>query len=104
MTKRREDLRSALEDASEMGWFRIGLRAAQWEVKSKNILDDDLGSFEDSTRFDYDLDEASRDRLLAHARQDAAMAFYASADAHAEASSARLWSWLSFLVLLLILF
>lgn len=42
-------------------------------MTSRNILHEDLGYIETVQTF-YHLDEATRDRLLAHARQDAALA------------------------------
>ncbi|GLK76718.1 hypothetical protein GCM10008171_19720 [Methylopila jiangsuensis] len=44
------------------------------EVIARAMLDQDLGYHSDSLRHDYGLDEATRDRLIAHARQDAANA------------------------------
>ena len=41
---------------------------------SQCMLNDDLGNFSDSRNSVYDLSEDQRDRLIAHARQDAAHA------------------------------
>jgi hypothetical protein len=104
VTNKREDLKDSLQVAKEMGWFGLGRHGAIWDTKSRNTLSDDLGEYEDSRRHEYDLDGPTRDRLIAHARQDAAMAFYAAADAHKEAAASRLLSWLSFLLLLAVLY
>lgn len=45
---------------------------------AKHSLDDDLGYFSDSYDFSYDLDDKTRDRLIANARQDAAHALIVS--------------------------
>ena len=41
-------------------------------IVAKNVLHDELGYFSDSDDDDYGLDETTRDRLIAHGRQDAA--------------------------------
>lgn len=46
---------------------------------AKNLLDEDLGLYGDPPRY-YDLDQATRDRLLVHARQDAAHALINTGD------------------------
>ena len=43
------------------------------------MLDEDLGLYSDPPRY-YDLDQETRDRLLAHARQDAAHALINTGD------------------------
>ena len=104
MVKRKEDLAANVQTAKEFGWFGWGKKPAIWEAMARNILRDDLGEFEDSTGFTYDVDEPTRDRLIAHARQDAAMAFYAARAAHTAAAKARFWSTLSCILLSITLF
>jgi hypothetical protein len=104
MTNSKEDLDASIEVAKDMGWFGWGKKPAIWDAMAFNVLQKDLGEFEDSTTIDYGLDESTRDRLIAHARQDAAMAFYAAQAAYREAANARLLSWLSFILLLVILY
>ena len=43
-------------------------------VLARNILHEELGYFKDSRNISYDLDDEIRDRLIAHARQDIALA------------------------------
>ncbi len=83
---------------------RLPKRQAEWDAAARNVLQEDLGMFDDSVCHDYGLDETTRDRLIAHARQDAALAYYAAAKAEGEARSARIWSWFSLLVLCLVLY
>jgi hypothetical protein len=68
--KSREALRAAIE-----GDRSFGYKGAWWKnaAKARNILDEELGFFGHST-ISYDVDEATRDTLIAHARQDAAHA------------------------------
>jgi hypothetical protein len=58
----------------------LGRKGPTWEAQalSRCTLHEDLGYYSDSTNSDYGLDEATRDRLIAHARQDAAHAVAAS--------------------------
>ena len=46
-------------------------------IFSKNTLDADLGLIGKEPLFSYDLDESTRDRLLAHSRQDIALTYVA---------------------------
>ncbi len=55
-------------------------------------LKDDLGEFE-GWQTVYDLDTATRDRLIAHARQDAAMAYYSSNNTKKEVRRLRRLVW-----------
>lgn len=104
MVEKKADLRQALEVLKENNWFGYGRARSIWNEKSRNTLMDDMGEYDDSLCYAYDMDEITRDRLIAHARQDAAMAFYAASDAHREASAARRWSWFSFLLILAVLY
>ena len=58
-------------------------------VVAQNILEGDLGYFRDAGIAQYDLDEEARDRLIAHARQDAALAVLNSASLLAEVARMR---------------
>lgn len=84
------------------GWLSVDQQ--QWEVRARNVLDDDLGRFDDSGKVDYDLDQPTRDRLLAHSRQDVAMVYFALVKAEQEARTARMWSWVGLLVSLIVLY
>ncbi|MGN8022139.1 hypothetical protein ACTJJ7_15655 [Phyllobacterium sp. 22229] len=64
---------------------------------AKNALDVDLGTFGNGGLSNYHFDEVTRNRLLAHARQDAA---HAVAMAHVTAREVKS---LKFIVLLLVL-
>ena len=55
---------------------------------AQNVLHEDLGYF-DSKSAAYDLDPPTRDKLLAHARQDAANAVYAAMTAAREVKRLR---------------
>lgn len=94
MTKKKEDLAADIEVAKEIGWFGLGRKAAVWDAMSRNTLADDLGEFEDSRKFTYHVEDATGERLLAHARQDAAMDYYAARAAYQETTNAGRWSWL----------
>jgi hypothetical protein len=54
----------------------MGQKGPFWDnyATAQITLDGDLGRFEDRAPFIYDLDDAARDRLIVHARQDAAHA------------------------------
>jgi hypothetical protein len=57
--------------------FRLGADALDAEL-GRQILHGDLGNYRDQSGPDYYLDEDTRDRLIAHARQDAAHAVIVS--------------------------
>lgn len=101
MVKKHEDLKAEVESNRE-----IGLRShtSKWDTMARNVLRDDLGEFEDSIKFEYDLDVKTRDRLIAHTRQDAAMAYYAARAAYLEAVNARILSWITLILCLIILY
>lgn len=71
-----ESLKSALR-----GHAAFGPRSTTEnnDVIARNILHGDLGHFRDEGFQEYNLDERARDRLIAHARQDAALAVLNSA-------------------------
>jgi hypothetical protein len=100
---KRDDLKASL-DAINVVPSALPKRLQEWEVRARNILDDDLGLFDDSTCFNYDLDDTTRDRLIAHSRQDIAMVYYALVSAEAEARYARFLSWITLLVSLAVLY
>jgi hypothetical protein len=58
---------------------------------SQSILQDDLGNFSDSRNLVYDLSDEQRDRLIAHARQDAAHATINSIEIINSIRSLKLW-------------
>jgi hypothetical protein len=62
-------LRAQLRFIKEMG----GDQSERDAAIARNVLHEDLGYY-DKRQFIYDLDEATRDRLITHARQDAAHA------------------------------
>jgi hypothetical protein len=100
---RRDALNAVLKDIrAERGL--LPRQQEIWQARSRNVLDDDLGIFDDSGEADYCLEDATRDRLIVHTRQDVAMAYFALIDAEREAKNARIWSWASFLVSLVILY
>jgi hypothetical protein len=65
----RENLRIALKVNRDLGGGQDGADAA----RALNILHEELGFFE-SDLHTYNFDDATRDRLIAHSRQDAAHA------------------------------
>jgi hypothetical protein len=69
-----EDLRSRLGGLSK--WYAPGtdMRSIENGEVAKNVLHEELGYFSDGKEIDYNLDEATRDRLITHGRQDAAHA------------------------------
>lgn len=98
-----EELKTDLANIRPIrGWLSVDQR--RWEARARNVLHDDLGYFDDSGKVDYDLDQPTRDRLLAHARQDVAMLYYALVKAEEEARTARIWSWVGLIVSLIVLY
>ena len=86
MTTANEDLKLKLQAIHGLPW---GNKENQiWDATARNILDDDLGKFSDSLTWPYDLDDDKRDRLIAHTRQDAAMAYIAIVDTYKHAKAA----------------
>ena len=83
----------------------IGERTAtKWDIHAGHILHADLedGLDEEAAHL-YHFTDAQRDRLIAHARQDAAHAVFGVHDAYKAARDARLWSWFSFLLNIIML-
>jgi len=101
-TKNEELKRDLASIRPIQGWLSVDQQ--DWEVRARNILDDDLGRFDDSGKVDYDLDQPTRDRLLAHSRQDVAMIYYALVKAEREARTARVLSWVGLIVSLIVLY
>lgn len=60
----------------------------KWDALARNVLKDDLGEFTNSDPTCYFYDDATRDRLIAHTRQDAAMVYGAVKDTHDNANMA----------------
>ena len=91
--KRKEDLLDRIQAERSVGRaagdnetkIKIGIQAAT----AQNILHDDLGMFADSDgpAWAYDLEPERRDRLLAHARQDAAHAVVVGTDIYKAVAS-----------------
>lgn len=77
--KAEDDLRTQLRFIKDMGGSRAQIDAAI----AKNILREDLGYY-DSRQTLYNLDEDTRDRLIAHARQDGAHAVISIASVQRE--------------------
>lgn len=98
-----DELKKDLENIHPVhGWLFVDQQ--RLEARARNVLEDDLGRFDDSGKVDYELDQPTRDRLLAHSRQDVAMVYYALIEAKQEARTARIWSWLSLIVSLIVLY
>lgn len=74
-----EALRLQLRAMKELGADQQAIDAAT----AQNVLHEDLGYFR-SKSTEYSLDQGARDKLLAHARQDAAHAVYAASTAARE--------------------
>ena len=104
MTTKTEDLRESLSVARELTRRGVDRQKAIWEATARHTLDDDLGQFDDSRMFEYDVDDATRNRLVAHIRKDVAMIYYAAVATFEESRMSRIWSFLSFIVLVTILY
>ena len=84
-------LHYAIEAANEInGRGSIDSQIQANNAVARNVLDIDLGKFGVDDYSSYNLDQSKRDRLLAHARQDAASAFGHAKDAFKQASEAKL--------------
>jgi hypothetical protein len=70
MMKAEEDLNSTLKVFDRLD---ITDHSTRNGAIAKNVLDEELGRFEDTPR-NYSIDKATRDRLLVHGRQDVAHA------------------------------
>ncbi|MBX4952114.1 MULTISPECIES: hypothetical protein [Rhizobium] len=57
------------------------------------VLKEDLCELKNDWPTSYGLDEDTRDRLIAHARQDAALAYYSSSNAKKEVKRLRFLVW-----------
>jgi hypothetical protein len=58
---RRDELKRDLASISPIqGWLSVDQQ--EWEARARNVLQDDLGNFDDSAKVDYDLDQPTRDR------------------------------------------
>ena len=95
MTTKDEALQISLSSVRKRKTDAEDKRRGEWNALSKNVFDDDLGFFSDSIEYDYELDNATRDRLIAHARQDVAMNYMAISDTFKLAHSAKLYSLLA---------
>lgn len=102
--QRREERARSLKSALEMADLnpRGNRTTARWAIHSKFILHDDIEDGVDGPDY-YGFTDAQRDRLIAHARQDAAHAVFGVHDAYKAARDARLWSWFSFVLNIIML-
>ncbi len=69
-----EALASGLAAQRELRKLGLGSQIDDANVVAQNVLHEELGYFPKSTLATYSLSEATRDRLIVHARQDAATA------------------------------
>jgi len=74
---------------------------------ARNVMQEDTGVFGGPVDISYDFDDATRDRLIAHTRQDAANAMILGSDAidgiEKLQKSVRNLSWVSYILLGLVL-
>jgi hypothetical protein len=75
-----EALKSRLNALAMVSAPGTDLRPQINEATAENVLHTDLGYFSDGAEIDYNLDEPTRDRLIAHGRQDAAHAVLIASD------------------------
>lgn len=89
-----EELKAALNAIKLIPASKRQKKKLVWSALSKNVLHDDLGYYSDSadTNAIYNLSDETRDRLIAHSRQDAAMVFDACTDIYDHAKSANIYS------------
>ena len=107
--KRKEQLSRTLKYYAESQIVTNDRRG--WGPLAQHSVDCDMDELPDDMNAEYDeLSDTVRTRLLVNGRHDAAMAFYAAADAykaasdaHKEARYARIWSWFSFLLNIIML-
>lgn len=89
MTDQGTGTASGKADAAIKAAHVLGLQAdEQAHALSQNILQHELGDFGEWDGPQYKLDDETRDRLLAHARQDAAAALLLVRHAAVEAKAA----------------
>ncbi len=107
--ERREQLSRTLKYYAESQTITEDRRG--WGPLAQYSVDHDMDELPDDMNAQYDeLSDTVRTRLLMNGRHDAAMAFYAAADAYKEAADAhraarhaRMWSWFSFLLNIIML-
>lgn len=107
--KRKEQLSRTLKYYAESQIITNDRRG--WGPLAQHSVDCDMDELPDVMNAEYDeLSDTVRTRMLVNGRHDAAMAFYAAADAykaasdaHKEARYARIWSWFSFLLNIIML-
>ncbi|MBY3314746.1 hypothetical protein [Rhizobium laguerreae] len=90
-----QDLQARLQAIRSMGGGQADVDA----TIARNILHEDLGHFDGQLTI-YGLDDATRDRLIAHSRQDAALAVLNVGTLTKEARALR--RWISVVVVLLV--
>ena len=89
-----EALKQAMIGINSLPMSHRQRKEAGWSALSKNVLHDDLGYYSDSadTNAIYNLSDETRDRLIAHSRQDAAMVYSQCTDIYHNANEANKWS------------
>ena len=89
-----EELKAALNAIKLIPASKRQKKKLGWSALSKNVLHDDLGYYSDSadTNAIYNLSDETRDRLIAHIRQDAAMVYSQCEDIYDNANEANKWS------------
>ena len=87
-----EALTHAIKAINSLPMSHKKRRKAVWSAFSKNVLHDDLGYFSDSDGTIYNLSDETRDRLIAHSRQDAALIYDVCCDIYHNANEANKWS------------
>lgn len=101
---RAKDLEAGIDAAQR--YAPAGLKTVmKWDAMAHHTFHADVEDGQDgvSTNDFYDFTDVQRDRLLAHARQDAAQAVFGVHDAYQEARAARILSWLSLLLNIIML-
>lgn len=89
MTEQKISSANDKADAAIKAAHALGLEPAeQAHALGRNILQHELGDFGEWDGLQYKLDDETRDRLLAHARQDAAAALLLVRHAAVEAKAA----------------
>ena len=88
MLTKDEDLKLKLQTLKSLNNTAGENKVLEWDMISRNISSEDRGEFKDSFCPTYDLDDVTRERLLVHARQDAAMTFLAASDTYKQANMA----------------
>lgn len=98
---RAKDLEAGIDAAQR--YAPAGLKTVmKWDAMAHHTFHADVEDGQDGVSTN-DFTDVQRDRLLAHARQDAAQAVFGVHDAYREARGARILSWLSLLLNIIML-